>query len=498
MRTPLSRQKPAFQFRSQNSSSGCSCILLITWVLILSWVVFLYVAIKEGGALFNQQNPTVMYVEKEFEVVERQIEKSLRGGLKNVKIAVPIEKLPIDSNRPIPPKYDMHVIFSTDCTPYQDWQTIVLFHSAVTVGQEGPITRIASGCNDAKKAELTELYQKLYPQYYVHFTPDFKKDAKTGKSYDFYNKPWGLKDWLHNANPPIDPDVIIALIDPDMIFLRPLTTAIRGVANNIFHKSLGQSEIIDRVTQGHPVAQLYGLGAPWANDKHLKFNRTHVCGQGSTCLKHSVQYGEKHFSVGPPYLVQRRDLDRIARSWTDFVPRVYEKYPYLLAEMYAYSMAAAHEELPHLQVEHYMVSNTEVEPGEGWPWVDRLDDVCAPPNAQGIYFPGEPLPTFMHYCQFFRAGELGFQKRRIPKRIFSCDHPMMAEPPPDLGSVGYRVKDGKREPQDRKQGKRHAFSLCILHRSINAALVDFKRRMCGPENATSYLKSINVNSNVNY
>ena len=30
--------------------------------------------------------------------------------------------------------------------------------------------------------------------------------------------------------------------------------------------------------------------------------------------------------------------------------RVYEGYPYLLAEMYAYSMAAAHERLPHLQV----------------------------------------------------------------------------------------------------------------------------------------------------
>ena len=44
--------------------------------------------------------------------------------------------------------------------------------------------------------------------------------------------------------------------------------------------------------------------------------------------------------------------------------RVYEHYPYLLAEMYAYSMAAAHENLPHLQLENWMVSNTDVHPGE--------------------------------------------------------------------------------------------------------------------------------------
>ena len=478
--------------RQQEGSSGCSCVLIVAWLLVLSWVVFLYVALRDGGSLFNQSNPTVVAVEKEFEVLE----KSLRGGL---KLKVPVEHFP---EEPVTASHQQqeqfHVIFSTDCTPYQDWQTIVLFHSAVVVGQKGPITRIASGCDEAKKAELTQLYLKLYPQYHVHFTPDFKKDAKTGKSYDFYNKPWGLKDWLENASPAVSDDVIVALIDPDMIFLRPLTANVKGADNNIFNKHLPPSEIVQKAVKGHPVAQLYGLGAPWTNDQHLKFNRTHVCGENSLCLGVGHDFGEQHYSVGPPYLVQRGDLVRIAQTWTTFVPRVYEKYPYLLAEMYAYSMAAAHEGLPHLQVEHYMVSNTEVEPGEGWPWVDALEDVCAPPTEQGIFFPGKPLPTVMHYCQFFRAGELGFQKRRVPKKIFSCDHPMMQEPPPDLGSVDYRVKDGTREPLGRKQAKRHAFSLCILHRAINAALVDYKRRMCGPTDSISYEKTLNLNANKNY
>ena len=69
---------------------------------------------------------------------------------------------------------DIHIVFSTDCTFFQDWQTLLVFHSAVEIGQKGRITRIASGCDDQKQKELTELYKTLYPQYYVHFTPDYK------------------------------------------------------------------------------------------------------------------------------------------------------------------------------------------------------------------------------------------------------------------------------------------------------------------------------------
>lgn len=39
--------------------------------------------------------------------------------------------------------YKIHIIFSTACSEYQDWQSIVLFHSAILVKQPGPVTRIA-------------------------------------------------------------------------------------------------------------------------------------------------------------------------------------------------------------------------------------------------------------------------------------------------------------------------------------------------------------------
>ena len=45
-------------------------------------------------------------------------------------------------------------------------------------------------------------------------------------------------------------------------------------------------------------------------------------------------------------------------------PVVHAQYPYLLAEMYAYSMAAANLSVPHAQVHHLMVSNVEAG-GEG-------------------------------------------------------------------------------------------------------------------------------------
>lgn len=88
-----------------------------------------------------------------------------------------------------------------------------------------------------------------------------------------------------------------------------------------------------------------------------------------------------------------------------------------------------------------MVSNTFID-GEGWPWVDALgQDVCEPPE-DGVYYPGKPLPIFLHYCQFFRAAEIGFQKRRVRKTVFDCSSPLMKELPRDLGRTTYKNRDG--------------------------------------------------------
>lgn len=499
--TPFGGENRKFGKGKPKPASLLSLVLSVMVFLVVAWVIFLLYAWRSGvlhtdglegvSKLINDTENAIIHEVEWIEGKTHHASTVLSGAPVQVQPKVETPKVKDVPPAPRKPtvaatteggeKHEVHVIFSTDCTPFQDWQTISLFHSAVVVGQKGHITRIASGCDEEKKVQLTELYAKLYPQYYVHFTPDFKKDAKTGRKYDFYNKPWGLSHWLQHADPPVSDDVVVALLDPDMIFLRPLTTKIAGQPANIFAKKVNKKEIVDHVKKGHPAAQLYGLGAPWTNDNHKKFNRTYICGEGSPCLQPKEWFGSHHYSVGPPYLVHKHDMERIAHTWTKFVPRVYEHYPYLLAEMYAYSMAAAHENLPHLQFENHMVSNTEVHPGEGWQHVDALEDSCVPPDEHGIYFPGQNLPTVLHFCQFFRAGDYGFQKRRVPKDIFTCDAPMFKEPPADLAKAEYRIKNKVKEALKPVMAKRHAFALCVLHRSINAAISDYKDRMCGPE-----------------
>ena len=186
----------------------------------------------------------------------------------------------------------LHVVFSTDCTEFQDWQSLVMFHSAVAVGQKGPITRIASGCDPEKKEVLVKLYEKLFPQYLIHFTPDFKTDKDTKAAYEFYNKPYGIQHWLENSQPAIPDGVVVAILDPDMIFLRPLTTKIQTESSIYMN---GATNIPHIVKKGAPAGQLYGLGAPWAGDDWQKFNRTETCGRGSPCMNITVEFGSRHF-----------------------------------------------------------------------------------------------------------------------------------------------------------------------------------------------------------
>eukprot|EP00624_Nannochloropsis_granulata_P002352 evm.model.NODE_2189_length_70754_cov_51.271378.16 len=98
------------------------------------------------------------------------------------------------------------------------------------VGQKGPLTRIASGCTLEEQAALEALYAKLDQgrnKFRLHFTPDFSKDQASGQTYYFYNKPGGLQHWLASPASPPD-DTVIAVIDPDFIFMRPLTAKVKA------------------------------------------------------------------------------------------------------------------------------------------------------------------------------------------------------------------------------------------------------------------------------
>ncbi len=166
-----------FGSNNKDSKGCCSSVMFLSWSLIAIWVLFLGYCWKYGlldqtkiGNVVNDFEKEIIKVVPHIHITTDPAEPTEPRGV------APIVQTPTDDDG------DIHVIFSTDCSPYQDWQTLVIFHSAMMVGQKGKITRIASGCDDEKKAHLIELYGKLYhSKYGVHFTPDFKKDEKTGR-----------------------------------------------------------------------------------------------------------------------------------------------------------------------------------------------------------------------------------------------------------------------------------------------------------------------------
>lgn len=115
----------------------------------------------------------------------------------------------------------VHIVFSTDCSGYQHWQSIALWYAAQSAGHPGPVTRIASGCSKGEdRRRIAAEWSQIdggKNQFRVHFTPNMQLEG----SYKYSNKPGGIKHWLQNAK--IDEKYIV-LLDPDMMPLLPITT----------------------------------------------------------------------------------------------------------------------------------------------------------------------------------------------------------------------------------------------------------------------------------
>jgi hypothetical protein len=89
-----------------------------------------------------------------------------------------------------PPRPSYHVIFSTGCSPQQNWLFYVFFYHALAVQQPGNVTRIASGCTAQQMIELCHFHERYINRmslnFLLHFTPDYSKlrvNEKWGTSY---------------------------------------------------------------------------------------------------------------------------------------------------------------------------------------------------------------------------------------------------------------------------------------------------------------------------
>jgi hypothetical protein len=86
------------------------------------------------------------------------------------------------------PRPSYHVIFSTGCSPQQNWESYVFFYHALAVQQPGNVTRIASGCTAQQAVQLHHfheryIYRSMSHNFLLHFTPDYSRvDERWGGS----------------------------------------------------------------------------------------------------------------------------------------------------------------------------------------------------------------------------------------------------------------------------------------------------------------------------
>ena len=372
----------------------------------------------------------------------------------------------------------------------------------MNVKQPGHVTRIASGCEPdeavAIQAWFDENVQYMSKRFHLHLTPHFSgvkdENGNVIGDYKFFNKPFGLKYFLEHFellgfnNGNFDhADDIIMLIDPDMALLRPITSDFSNDKETIIGKRRqGIKRIAQKVQKGFPFAQTYGLGTQWQ-----KFDLEKIAGPNTPAKKVSKDDGALYFPAGPPYIGTVHDMYLISQKWTEFVPKVHAQYPYLLAEMYAYCIAAAHLGLRHQIVDSLMISNTNTG-GEGWPLIDAIppSEMCE--FARHPDSSKYPLPTLVHLCQRYCVGEdWFFGKRRINHDIYECETSLFEEPPSNLATAyDFRRPPNQKDPVSLtpKVANQEAFMVCYLTTLINDAAAFYKTNACA-EGAGNFAKS---------
>lgn len=76
-----------------------------------------------------------------------------------------------------------HIVFSTGCSEFQDWQSVGVYSSAGSVGQRGIVTRIASGCTPPQEHALRQATSRLPPRCRIHFAPNTQVRDSGGNVY---------------------------------------------------------------------------------------------------------------------------------------------------------------------------------------------------------------------------------------------------------------------------------------------------------------------------
>ncbi|KAG6970323.1 hypothetical protein JG687_00002708 [Phytophthora cactorum] len=137
----------------------------------------------------------------------------------------------------------------------------------------------------------------LYYDFQRHFTPSYSPHPTPNVTdyYSPYNRPFALRHFLRNAQPPVKHD-IIALIDGDIIFFKPLEVNTARDVTKYYHGKRELSTVNDTVADGIAIAQ------DWYN----------------------------YLNTGcPPYIMTRHDMEEMVDDYCDFVVQGRRKYGFV-------------------------------------------------------------------------------------------------------------------------------------------------------------------------
>eukprot|EP00756_Hemistasia_phaeocysticola_P060111 Hpha_TRINITY_DN374_c0_g2::TRINITY_DN374_c0_g2_i1::g.112714::m.112714/K20781/SGT1; peptidyl serine alpha-galactosyltransferase len=207
----------------------------------------------------------------------------------------------------------LHVIFSTECTPYFDWQSVGMFWSVLKTytshGLAVPRVTRLSACDDPKKV-LTKIHEPgswegYHPNFDTHVHPTYNKGRCPEKApasecnntdwYTAYNKPGSVAHWLEHGERVTENTDYIIFLDADQVVRRPIDPLALGAR------------------PGKPVSAFYGYLAGTKDTVHMGVKAEMVRqGRNKTGFE----------QVGGFFVHHIDDLRRVAPLWLRYTQRV--------------------------------------------------------------------------------------------------------------------------------------------------------------------------------
>ena len=211
----IPKYAPAYANRSSSGMTTTTKIALGVIILVISLMSLIYYMSKPTNAS-SAMNININYSE-------------------NNNIPNNIYSMPFNERlKYVKGTYDdIHIVVTTGCNGYQNWQSEVLLYSWASIKQPGRITRIVAGCKNDKEIELANRTgipnneNRILTYFVDDYTPD---EPGKGHPFHYFNKPFGMNKWLHDKKDEIYENVIV-LIDPDMIITKKFLFHIKEEAD---------------------------------------------------------------------------------------------------------------------------------------------------------------------------------------------------------------------------------------------------------------------------